>query len=64
MSVSEKQQAGHQRRSLHAMRQRILAMANAWDGLDQFNVSELTDLADKVQSVADGLVADEADRAL
>jgi hypothetical protein len=56
MSLTDKQLAGNQRRTLRKMRERLLAMAGDWDGLDGFNVSELTDLADKAESVAIGLV--------
>lgn len=59
MSLTEKQLAGNQRRSLRAMRDRILAMANEWEGVDQFNVSMLTEVADKITEVAADLVAED-----
>lgn len=59
MSQTEKQIAGNQRRSLRTMRERLLNMANEWDGIDEFNVTELTDLADKCNSVARALVNDD-----
>lgn len=54
-----KQLAGSQRRSLRAIRERLLKMAEAWDGVDQFNMSELTDLADHAERVSAQMVADE-----
>ena len=63
MSISDKQLAGNQRRSLRVIKERLLAMADQWDGRDQFNAGELTDLADKVGSVSDGLVTDEKQEA-
>lgn len=59
MSQSDRQIAGNQRRTLRAIRNRLLEMANAWDGVDQFNLSELTELADKVEDVAAGMVVDD-----
>lgn len=59
--ITDKQLAGNQRRTLRKMRERLLEMAEAWDGVDQFNVSELTDLADKVESVSVGMIADDGD---
>lgn len=56
MSQTEKQIAGNQRRSLRKMREQLLAMASAWDGLDQFNMGQLTELADKVESVSTELI--------
>lgn len=56
---TEKQLAGDQRRTLRSMRKRLLAMAQAWDGIDQFNMSELEALADKAEEVAVGMVADD-----
>lgn len=60
MSLTEKQIAGNQRRSLRTMRQKLLEMADQWDGIDQFNMSELTELADKMDSVAASMVDDES----
>lgn len=58
MSQTEKQLAGNQRRTLRTMRKRLLEMSQAWDGVDQFNVSELEALADRCEDVAVGMVAD------
>ncbi|MBL8350502.1 MAG: hypothetical protein JNL87_09315 [Burkholderiaceae bacterium] len=59
MSQSERQIAGGQRRTLRAMRERLLVMAEAWDGVDEFNRSQLTELSDQVEKVATELVADQ-----
>lgn len=34
-------------------------MAEAWDGLDQFNMGELTDLADRIEQVFGQLTTDD-----
>lgn len=58
MTQTDKQIAGNQRRSLRAMRERLLAMAAQWDGVDMFNASELERLADQAEDVATHLVDD------
>lgn len=60
MSLTDKQLAGHQRRTLRAMRARLLKMADEWDGRDQFNHTKLTELADQAETVGAEMVADEA----
>lgn len=60
MSLTDKQLAGHQRRTLRAMQTKLLAMAGDWDGRDQFNQTQLTELADQAQRVADEMVEDKA----
>jgi hypothetical protein len=60
MSQTDKQMAGHQRRALRALRVKLLRMAEAWDGVDQFNMSQLIELADQAERVASELVADDA----
>lgn len=62
MTITDKQLAGNQRRTLRAMRQRLLTMAGEWDGRDQFNQSQLTELADRAERVATEMVADEPPR--
>lgn len=64
MSLTDKQIAGNQRRSLRTMRKKLLEMADQWDGVDQFNVTELAELADKMESVAASMVDDESSEAL
>ena len=59
MTLTHKQLAGNQRRTLRKMRERLLEMAEAWDGVDQYNMSELTDVADQVESVAARMIADD-----
>lgn len=58
MTQTNKQLAGAQRRSLCAMREKLLNMAAAWDDRDQYNMSELTDLADRVELTASELIED------
>lgn len=41
------------------MRQQLLHMAGDWDGRDQFNVTQLTELADQAQQVATEMVSDD-----
>lgn len=59
MSQSDRQLAGNQRRTLRAMRKRLLDMAAEWDGVDQFNAAELERLADLAEEVAKGMLAEE-----
>ncbi len=56
MSQTERQLAGGQRRTLRAMRARLLDMAEAWDGVDEFNRTQLTELADQAEKVGAELV--------
>jgi len=56
MTSSSKQIAGNQRRSLRSIRNRLLEMSEQWDGLDQFNMSALEELADQVEKAAINLV--------
>lgn len=58
-SLTPRQLARRQRRSLRAIRERLLNMAEAWDGLDQFNMGELTDLADRVEQIFGQLTTDD-----
>ena len=60
MSLTDKQLAGHQRRALRTIRERLLKMAGEWDGRDQFNVTQLTELADQAEEVATDMVAEDA----
>jgi hypothetical protein len=60
MSQSDKQLAGNQRRTLRALRVKLLGMAEAWDGVDQFNMTQLIELADQAERVAAEMVADES----
>lgn len=59
MTLTNKQVAGNQRRTLRAMRVRLQEMAAEWDERDQFNVSALCELADKAEEVAMQLAAED-----
>lgn len=52
MSRTDKQIAGSQRRTLRAMREKLLRMADEWDGRDEYARGCLTDLADAAESTA------------
>lgn len=58
-ATSHKQLAGHQRRTLRSISGRLLAMSSVWEGVDQYNMNELADLADKVEEVAANMVPDD-----
>jgi hypothetical protein len=58
MSQTDKQLAAGQRRSLRAMRQKLLRMADEWDGVDEFNRTQLTELADLAERVGAEMVED------
>lgn len=58
MELTNKQIAGHQRRSLCSIRKRLLSMAADWDGVDQYNVNILEELADQVEEAATNMVDD------
>ncbi len=53
---TNKQLAAGQRRSLEAIRRKLLGMAAEWDGVDQFCMGALTDLADRAQETAGNLI--------
>jgi hypothetical protein len=62
MSQSARQIAGNQRRTLRKMRQQLLAMADAWEDLDEFIRSRFTELAEQVEQVnADMAATDDFD---
>lgn len=52
MSLTAKQIAGNQRRTLRKMREQLLRMADEWEGVDEYARTELTELADQAESVA------------
>lgn len=54
-----KQLAAGQVRSLRAMREKLLKMAEEWEELDEFNRSRLTELADLANEVGAEFVPDE-----
>lgn len=47
--------AAHVRR-LRTMRKNLLQMASDWADVDEFNITQLTELADKAEDVAVALV--------
>lgn len=60
MSQTDKQLAGNQRRSLRKIREQLLRMAAEWDGVDGYNETQLTELADQVERVSAEMIEDEA----
>ncbi len=58
MTITDKQLAGNQRRSLRTLRAKLLAMPDEWDGRDEFNRSELVRLADDVEKVGANMIDD------
>lgn len=54
--MTDKQLAAAQRRSLAAIRRKLLDMSAEWDGRDQFNVSQLERLADDAKELSAGLI--------
>lgn len=61
MSRTDKQLAGDQRRTLRSMTARLLRMADAWDGVDEFNRMQLNELADQAERVGVDMVAEAND---
>ncbi|PAT34939.1 hypothetical protein [Vandammella animalimorsus] len=59
MSLTNKQLAGYQRRTLHKFRDALHMMAEAWANRDEFNRSQLNDLARQVDGLAAELTVDE-----
>jgi|TARA_Y100000780_G_C13529327_1_gene357050 hypothetical protein len=53
---TSKQIAAGQRRSLKAMNEKLLKMALAWEDLDQYRVTLLTEAADNLADVEAELV--------
>lgn len=52
MSLTAKQIAGGQRRTLRKFREQLLRMADEWEGVDEFARTCLTELADQAEQVA------------
>jgi hypothetical protein len=61
MSQSPKQIASAQVRSLRAIRKKLLAMAEQWVDVDEYNISKLCELADHTEDVAVNLVEAQAE---
>ncbi|MET3461247.1 hypothetical protein [Variovorax atrisoli] len=55
---TKRQLAAAQVRSLRALRKKLLSMAAQWDGVDQFNLSTLEELADRCETVATDMLDD------
>lgn len=56
---TERQLAARHVKRLRTIRKSLLEMSVQWDDLDQFNVTELEDLADRAESIAASLVKDD-----
>lgn len=54
-----KKLAAGQRRTLRAMRERLLMMADEWEELDEFNRTRLTEIADLCEEVAIEQIGDD-----
>lgn len=57
-----KQLAAAQVRTLRAMRERLLQMADQWEGVDEFNRTRLTELADLADEIGGEFVPDDKAR--
>ena len=60
MSRTAAQVAAGQRRTLQAMREKLLGMSQDWDGLDQYLMHLLEEAADKLEEVRVGLLPEDA----
>jgi len=59
--ITHKQIAANQRRSLKAMKKKLLDMSAQWGDVDTYNEGYLEELANKVQEISDNLVDPEAE---
>lgn len=57
---TKKQMAAHQRRTLKSIKAKLIDMSCEWDGVDQYSMNSLNELAEKVQETADFLLDKEA----
>lgn len=57
-----KQLAAGQVRTLRAMREKLLKMADQWEDFDEFNRTRLTELADLAEEIGSEFVPDEKAR--
>lgn len=60
MSLTARQLAGYQSRSLRSIRERLLRMAAEWDDVDQFNLNSLESLADQVEATSAAMMVEDA----
>lgn len=58
--MTKKQIAAGQVRRLRTMRKALLEMAKQWEDVDEFNISQLTELADRAEAVAVELIEEVA----
>lgn len=58
--MTKKQIAAGQVRRLRTMRKALLEMAKQWEDVDEFNISQLTELADRIEAVAVELIEEVA----
>lgn len=58
--MTSKQIAAGQVRSLRALRKKLLNMAAQWEDVDQFNMSQLEELADHAERIALEMLPEEA----
>lgn len=56
---TKKQIAAGQRRSLKAMRERIVNMCGEWDGVDQYSINVLEEVIEKMEWASRMLTEDE-----
>lgn len=59
MATTKKHTAAGQRKSLRAIRRKILKMSAAWGDVDGYFESELEQLADKVDEVVERLIIED-----
>ena len=57
--MTEKQLSSRHVRRLRTIRKQLLEMSEQWEDIDQFNVTALEELADRVESVGMDLVVKE-----
>ncbi len=57
--MTEKQLSPRHVRRLRTIRKQLLEMSEQWEDIDQFNVTALEELADRVESVGMDLVVKE-----
>jgi hypothetical protein len=56
---TSKQLAANQVRTLRSMREKLLTMADQWEGVDEYNRTRLTELADLADTIGGEFVPDD-----
>ncbi len=56
--ITDRQLSAYQRRTLRTMREKLLTMAEIWDGRDQYLLTCLTEAADSIEKAALELTED------